>query len=192
MLRHPALARLRRVQLPPGLRSQYTWRRGDGSFRGACEEGLSSIEAIYHCCRWGPQPGAVHRSQPTLGCRLGGLSYCGVRPRKLLDCRGFTSTCQGRASQLAEPEARMPELTGHTASIPPPAFAGCWALLATTTKGCCDTFAEPRSCWMAGHCRTADKRHERGSGSSGQVRRQRKGSRWQQQESIVHIQGSSQ
>lgn len=51
MLRHPALARLRRVQLPLGLTSQYTWRRGDGSFRGACEAGVSSIEAIYHCCR---------------------------------------------------------------------------------------------------------------------------------------------
>ncbi|KAL4448244.1 hypothetical protein ABPG75_005463 [Micractinium tetrahymenae] len=62
MLRHPALARLRRVQLPPGLRSEYTWRRGDASFRGACEEGLSSIEAIYHCCM---PPGGLSNSPGT-------------------------------------------------------------------------------------------------------------------------------
>ena len=52
LLRHPKLAGLRRVQLPPeACTTEFTWRRGDGSFRGAVDEGLSSIEAIHQCCR---------------------------------------------------------------------------------------------------------------------------------------------
>ncbi|KAI3426391.1 hypothetical protein D9Q98_008762 [Chlorella vulgaris] len=52
LLQHPKLAGLPRVQLPPGSgTSQFSWRRGDGSFRGAADEGLSSIEAIVQCCR---------------------------------------------------------------------------------------------------------------------------------------------
>ncbi|KAL4423373.1 hypothetical protein ABPG77_004304 [Micractinium sp. CCAP 211/92] len=78
MLRHPALARLRRAQLPPGLRSQYTWRRGDGSFRGARVEGLSSIEAIYHCCRLLGDPGESYE----------GLLRYFRRTKELLDSRG--------------------------------------------------------------------------------------------------------
>ena len=31
--------------------TEFEWRRGDGSFRGAVDEGLSSIEAIVHACR---------------------------------------------------------------------------------------------------------------------------------------------
>lgn len=54
LLHHPRLAPLRLVALPPEAcaPSQFAWRRGDGGFKGAVEEGLSSIEAIYQCCRW--------------------------------------------------------------------------------------------------------------------------------------------
>ncbi|PRW45219.1 DTW domain-containing 1 [Chlorella sorokiniana] len=53
LLAHPQLARLPRVQLPPEAcgGSEFTWRRGDGSFRGSVEGGMSSIEAIQRCCR---------------------------------------------------------------------------------------------------------------------------------------------
>lgn len=51
LLRHPKLAGLRCVQLPAGHLSDFCWRRGDGGFRGAVDGGVSSIEAIYHCCR---------------------------------------------------------------------------------------------------------------------------------------------
>ncbi|PSC70879.1 DTW domain containing [Micractinium conductrix] len=52
LLRHPRLAGLPRVQLPREVCStEFEWRRGDGSFRGAVDEGLSSIEAIVHACR---------------------------------------------------------------------------------------------------------------------------------------------
>eukprot|EP00884_Botryococcus_braunii_P012690 jgi/Botrbrau1/21421/Bobra.0216s0036.1 len=50
LLSHPKLQPLRRVQLPLSLRSTF-WRHGDGTFRGALEEGVCTIEAIYYMCQ---------------------------------------------------------------------------------------------------------------------------------------------
>lgn len=46
MLQHPSLRGLRRVQLPTNVRTVF-WRRGAGEFRGAVDEGVSTIEAIH-------------------------------------------------------------------------------------------------------------------------------------------------
>lgn len=50
LLRHPKLAMLPRVQLPHDVRTSF-WRRGAGTFRGAVDEGVCTIEAIYFVCR---------------------------------------------------------------------------------------------------------------------------------------------
>ena len=47
------LCKLNFAPCPPnnGRPPEFTWRRGDGSFRGSVEGGMSSIEAIHRCCR---------------------------------------------------------------------------------------------------------------------------------------------
>lgn len=56
LLRHPKIASLPRIQLPPAVRSLF-WRRGTGSFRAAVDCGVCTIEALYLLCRQlQPQP----------------------------------------------------------------------------------------------------------------------------------------
>jgi hypothetical protein len=89
LLQHPKLAGLPRVQLPPGSgTSQFSWRRGDGSFRGAVDEGLSSIEAIVQCCRWG-SCNALHPCTPSWCCCDPGCASSPhrVQPPCALPCR---------------------------------------------------------------------------------------------------------
>ncbi|KAF6263866.1 hypothetical protein COO60DRAFT_1634801 [Scenedesmus sp. NREL 46B-D3] len=58
LLKHPKLAALPRLQLPPTVRSLF-WRRGTGSFRAAVDSGVCTIEALYLLCRQlQPQPEA--------------------------------------------------------------------------------------------------------------------------------------
>jgi hypothetical protein len=47
LLRHPSLRGLRCVQLPPDVRTAF-WRRGEGTFRGAVDHGVCTIEAVWH------------------------------------------------------------------------------------------------------------------------------------------------
>lgn len=50
LLNHPKLRGLPRMQLPLTSRTIF-WRRGSGTFKGALEEGVCTIEAVYLTCR---------------------------------------------------------------------------------------------------------------------------------------------
>jgi hypothetical protein len=50
LLRHPCIAPLPRIQLPTNVRTLF-WRRGEGSYRAAVDEGVCTIEAVHLLCK---------------------------------------------------------------------------------------------------------------------------------------------
>jgi DTW domain-containing protein YfiP len=84
LLKHPKLAALPRLQLPPNVHSLF-WRRGTGSFRAAVDCGVCTIEALYPLC-WQLQP------QPEG--RWDDLLWLWVYQRQLVQQRGSRQTRQ--------------------------------------------------------------------------------------------------
>jgi hypothetical protein len=84
LLKHPKLATLPRLQLPPNVRSLF-WRRGTGSFRAAVDCGVCTIEALYLLCR---------QLQPLSECRWDDLLWLWVYQRQLVQQRGSRQTRQ--------------------------------------------------------------------------------------------------
>jgi hypothetical protein len=84
LLKHPKLAALPRLQLPPNVRSLF-WRRGTGSFRAAVDCGVCTIEALYLLCR---------QLQPQPEGRWDDLLWLWVYQRQLVQQRGSRQTRQ--------------------------------------------------------------------------------------------------